>query len=102
MTALDRRKLGRLLGMLGSQHDGEALTAARLAEALRCSAGVTWGEIVGAELDDAHDLIIRCLDHPELLTNWEINFLHSLRGFVDPSPRQLATLDRIAARVGAR
>lgn len=102
MSALDRRRLAAVLGMLGSQHDGEVLTAARLAEALRGRAGVTWGEILGAEPDDPHDLIIGCLDHPELLTDWEISFLHGLRGFSEPSARQLEVLERIAAKVGAR
>jgi hypothetical protein len=46
--------------------------------------------------DDPHGQIIRCLDHPELLTDWEIDFLHSLRGFTEPTPKQRAILERIA------
>jgi hypothetical protein len=33
--ALDRARLARVLGMMGSLHDGEVLAAARLAETLR-------------------------------------------------------------------
>jgi hypothetical protein len=101
-TGLDRRRLARVLGMLGSLHDGEVLAAARTAETLRSQSDNTWYELLGAEPGhDPHDLIIRCLDHPELLTDWEIQFLHSLRGFMDPSTKQIAILGRIWAKVRA-
>jgi hypothetical protein len=50
MTAasLDRDRLAKLLGMLGSAHDGEALAAARQAERLRADAGLTWHQIVAS------------------------------------------------------
>jgi hypothetical protein len=87
--------------MLGSLHDGEVLAAARTAETLRSQSGNTWYELLGAEPGrDPHDTILRCLDHPELLTDWELEFLLSLRGFSVPSPKQLAILERIAAKVG--
>jgi hypothetical protein len=44
-SALDRGRLAKLLGMLGSEHDGEALAAARQVERLRTEAGLTWAEI---------------------------------------------------------
>ena len=47
-VTLDRDRLARVLGMLGSGHDGEALAAARLAERLRADAGLTWHQIVAA------------------------------------------------------
>jgi hypothetical protein len=102
-AAVDRQRLARVLGMLGSTHDGEVLAAARLAEQLRARAGVTWTELLGAHpSDDPHGQIIRCLDHPELLTDWEIDFLHILRGFTEPTPKQRAILERIALKVRAR
>src|SRR3954469_5039729 len=40
-------RLVKLLGMLGSVHDGEALTAARMADRLlRHQLKLTWGEVV--------------------------------------------------------
>ena len=40
-------RLIKLLGMLGSAHDGEALTAARLADRLvRDQLKLTWGEVI--------------------------------------------------------
>ena len=46
MSARDRKRLVKLLGLLGSEHDGEVVAAARLAERLRRSAGVSWSEML--------------------------------------------------------
>jgi len=40
-------KLACVLGMLGSDHDGEVLTAARMAEGIRQKSGKTWQTILG-------------------------------------------------------
>lgn len=39
-------KLSRVLGMLGSQHDGEVLNAARLAERIRNEMNLSWGVLL--------------------------------------------------------
>jgi len=39
-------KLAKLLGMMGSAHDGEVANAARLAERHRKEIGKTWGELL--------------------------------------------------------
>ncbi len=39
-------RLVRVLGMMGSEHDGEALAAARAAERTRREKGLTWADIV--------------------------------------------------------
>jgi hypothetical protein len=41
--------LAKILGMLGSEHDGEALTAARRAEDQRRKLGMTWAELLAIE-----------------------------------------------------
>ena len=47
MTALvDLRRLARVCGLLGSEHDGEVLAAARQAEKIRKKLGVTWEELL--------------------------------------------------------
>lgn len=46
VMALDREKLVRVLGMLGSAHDGERASAGGLAEGMVREAGLTWGEVV--------------------------------------------------------
>ena len=45
--ARDTARLERLLGMLGSAHEGELLNAARLVERERRRLGKTWKEILG-------------------------------------------------------
>jgi hypothetical protein len=46
MTAADRVKLARILGMLGSEHAGERASAALQAEAFRKRHGMTWEEML--------------------------------------------------------
>ena len=47
MTALvDLQRLARVCGLLGSEHDGEALAAARQAEKIRKRMGLTWAELL--------------------------------------------------------
>src|SRR5471032_3150764 len=46
---LDRRRLVKVLGMLGSRHDGEALSAARLAQAMLVQSKMTWAELLGVK-----------------------------------------------------
>jgi hypothetical protein len=43
---LDRDRLRKLLAMLDSSHDGEALNAGRLAAALLREAGLSWADII--------------------------------------------------------
>jgi hypothetical protein len=47
VTALvDRQRLARVCGLFGSDHDGEALAAARQTEKIRKKLGVTWEELL--------------------------------------------------------
>jgi len=46
MTDIDRRRLARILGMLGSEHAGERASAALQAEAFRKRHGMTWEEML--------------------------------------------------------
>ena len=43
---IDRERLAKILGMLGSAHDGEVVNAARQAEQIRSSAGLTWFDVL--------------------------------------------------------
>jgi hypothetical protein len=42
----DKQKLVMILGMLGSEHDGEIVVAARQAEKLRRKLGMTWEQLL--------------------------------------------------------
>ena len=46
ISSADITRLVRLLGMLGSEHDGEVANAGRLADRLVRELGLTWGEVV--------------------------------------------------------
>jgi hypothetical protein len=47
LPAQSRVRLAQLLGMVGSDHDGEALNAARLANKLVRDLGLTWPDVLG-------------------------------------------------------
>jgi hypothetical protein len=110
--AIDRARLARVLGLLGSQHDGEALAAARMAERLRRTAGLTWADIVvgvsqrapaaADDDDDDFDLyaaLDACFARLWLLSDWEQAFVRSIhhqRRCL--CPKQKAVLERLYAK----
>jgi hypothetical protein len=47
--------LAKALGMLGSNHDGEVISAARLAEKLRTDIGLTWLELIVGDISGFAD-----------------------------------------------
>lgn len=49
MPAINRSQLAKILGMLDSAHDGEALNAARQAVKMVKEAGTTWAEVLRAQ-----------------------------------------------------
>jgi hypothetical protein len=46
LSEQDRNTLVKILGMLGSSHDNEALNAARSAETLRAKLNLTWNDLI--------------------------------------------------------
>ncbi len=46
---IDRRRLVKVLGMLGCRHDGEALNAARTAHAMLSQAKMRWEDLLGVQ-----------------------------------------------------
>jgi hypothetical protein len=54
VSELDLKKLGRVIAMVGSSHEGEALTALRLADRMLRDAGMRWADL----LSPAHELDI--------------------------------------------
>ena len=48
LSAADRTKLAKILGMLGSAHEGERAAAAALASKMLADAGLTWFDLLGA------------------------------------------------------
>ena len=50
MSTFNRATLAKVLEVLASDHDGEALTAARLASAMVRDAGLVWDEVLAKEI----------------------------------------------------
>jgi hypothetical protein len=112
MTALvDLRRLARVCGLFGSEHDGETLAAARQAEKIRQKLGLTWEELLvrssrqrpadppPEELTDWRWACHFCLERYWLLTSWELDFVATVARYTKPpSTKQLIILQRLVAR----
>jgi hypothetical protein len=110
-------RLAKVLGMLGSDHDGEIAAAGRRANQMVRSAGLTWSEVISPTTPasnashtprrrwrrpvSASDSAALCLQWPEVLTDWETDFCRSLVGRQRISPRQSEVLARIVRKVEA-
>jgi hypothetical protein len=124
-ATLDRVRLARVLGMLGSDHPGERDAAAMQAERLRKASGLDWYQIlspsptrppptrppspppprarpkidIGAALDF-------CAEVEARLTAWERSFVSSLRDqfrhYSGLTVKQLVILERIARAAQTR
>ena len=93
------QRLVKLLGMLGSPHDGERAAAGAKADALIRSRGLTWDDVVNAKRpeENIEALIDHALRHGDgILDPWQRQFLHGIRGRRTLSERQRAKLDEIA------
>jgi hypothetical protein len=108
MSRLDRGRLARVLGMVGSAHDGEVISAARLANRMVRAAGCTWVQVLAgapAEAPRCHCHVCRCerlLGRARALTDWELKFCCSLlRRESEPTAKQNAVLDRLSRRIEA-
>ena len=103
ITAADRSTISKLLGMIGSHHDAEALSAARKAAQLVKARGATWTDVLGLtdtpapdHLIEARDLLKRGRGH---LTRWEHSFLLGVMSAAKLAPKQAASLATIRAKV---
>jgi hypothetical protein len=63
MSALDRDRLAKLLGMLGSDHDGEVVNAARAADRLVRRSGLRWPDIAMPAAATRPDRILFVVPH---------------------------------------
>lgn len=94
-------RLSRLLGMTGSAHDGEALNAIRMANALLRKHRTSWAEILMPPLPPDTSLTApphhveaeRILaDHRQYLTPFEANFLLGILAFETLTDKQQGIL----------
>jgi hypothetical protein len=109
LTEDDLDRLAKLLGMVGSAHDGEALSAARMAHRMLTDLGLTWHDVIKPICrpefwrPSFEDLIDFALDNGDgILNGWELQFLASLCGRDSLTPKQIDKLHVIVAKVAAR
>jgi hypothetical protein len=111
-------KLVKVLGMLGSAHDGEVAAAGRKAHSMLQAEGLTWGDVIARAAPrpepqrqyraprrwrrptSPSDTAALCLLWPEVLTDWETNFCRSIVGR-RISAKQTVVLERLARKVEA-
>ena len=110
-------KLVKILGMLGSDYDGEIAAAGRRANAMVKRAGLTWDEVISSSAPipqqprrpprrwrtpgTPSDTAALCMQWSEVLTDWETDFCRSIVGRRQISAKQTVVLDRLARKVEA-
>lgn len=104
MTSSDRATVAKLLGLIGSAHDAEALAAARKAHQLVTARGATWPDVLGLEAmppEAGHVALARELlaKGRGICTRWEMDFLRGVLAFKSLSPQQQQSLDSIRDKV---
>lgn len=114
-TPAERTRLVGVLGMLGSDHDGERASAALLASRLVRDRGLTWDVLIlgggrqdGGTSSDGpgagwRTVLAFCQRHQAALSDWEAHFTCNLRDRrTVPTPRQIAKLNQVADALRAR
>ncbi len=112
LTDVERTRLVRLLGMLGSDFGGERANAAQLASKLLKARELTWDELIAPpklchqrsnDMPYWRDDLALCQWYPEHLNSWEAKFIRSLalrrQGLTS---NQVAKLAQVAASLRAR
>jgi hypothetical protein len=107
---VDRDRLSKLLGLLGSIHAGEVAAAGRAAHRLIREAGLTWPDVLTPPPPpqplpkppvDRASLIVECRSRWAFLSDWERGFVTSIaRRPHRLSDKQAECLDRICRRLG--
>jgi hypothetical protein len=111
----DVERLGKLLGLLGSAHEGERANAAALADRQLRALGLDWHELVGRAFHVPAPAAPTCrpaaghrattawlLSCWPLLSEWERGFVSSAHAQSRLTQRQRAKLDEVARRVETR
>jgi hypothetical protein len=110
-------KLVKVLGLLGSDHDGEVAAAGRRAHSMLKAMGLTWSDVIKPAAPKSEqpqrpqrrwrrgvsptDTAALCLQWSEVLTEWEVDFCRSIVGRRRTSAKQIEVLGKIARKVEA-
>jgi hypothetical protein len=99
-----RQHLVKLLGMLGSAHDGERAAAGLKADQFVKRHGLRWTDVIIATPPQIgwRGKVHACAAHIHSLNATERSFVRTMLGWVGtPSDKQLAWIDRIYANLPA-
>ena len=120
LAARDAELLAKILGRLGSDHDGERAAAGLLASQFIKARGLSWYDVIQPHApqprrswhdDDTEEPTVagrpwravarELAADPDGLSAWEASFAQSLARWPGrPSPKQLAVLRGLAEKVG--
>jgi len=81
--------------MLGSDFDGEVLAAARMVEAVRREAGMTWEQVLDLSPPTWRDDLNFVMEQSERLSEWDQDFCRSIATRNWLSPKQREVLSRL-------
>ena len=100
----DLQKLAKLLGLVGSSSDGEALSAARKAHQFVTSKNATWFDCFGiaetvTPMLPHQELARDLLKHKTVLDTFERNFLVGILSYKKLSEKQVNQLETIRLKV---
>ena len=108
----DRNRLAGILGLLGSNHQGERDAAALAADRFVRSRGIAWPDLLAGDAQKpaataggtrptgtVEDDLAVCRRHPGLLTPWERQFLIGLKPGRTLSPKQRVILAGMGRKV---
>jgi hypothetical protein len=108
IAPVDRQRLAKLLSLISSTYDGEALAAARAADRFVRSLGLTWSDVLdhSGESETNRNSVTpwrqqagACLAQPGSLRPWEIGFLRNVLTSTKLSAKQRSVIGQIADRV---
>ena len=95
--------LVKLLGYLGSDHDGEITAAGRKAHAFIRRLGLTWADVIFCPPESWWDMTAACAKQAHMLNERERNFIRNIARFRrPPTDKQLAWLRGIYDRLHGR
>ena len=108
LSAAERERLAKLLGLLGSDRGGERDAAGLAANRMVRQRGITWDDALGVSTRTPvasprppgwREVVRCCRARKHSLRPWERDFLSGLDRFPRLSPKQAGILRAIAARV---
>jgi hypothetical protein len=115
ITTRDRETVAKILALVGSDHDGEAIAAARKADAYIKARGATWQDLLlekptrivpqptPSRRTTQHEHVRLATDllrrGRNIINPWERNFLLSILAYRELKPRQLETLSLISRKI---